>query len=33
MPEIIINIDDKNKGHVEINVHRNETLIKERKKL
>jgi len=33
MPDIIINFDDKNIGHVEINVHRNESLIKERKKL
>ena len=33
MPEIIINFDDKDIGHVEINVHRNETLIEERKKL
>jgi hypothetical protein len=33
MPEIIINFDDKDKGHVEINVHRNETLVKERKKV
>ena len=33
MPDIIINFDDKNIGHVEINIHRNESLIEERKKL
>ena len=33
VPEVSINFDDKDIGHVEINVHRNETLVNERKKL